>query len=485
MSDVNANDLRIINSIEDVLPTYEGAGDDAMAGIEVELAYFDPATPDLDTMTVPQNKVVKNATNTECCGDFARNEPTSEMLEIGSDPGRPEHMKEVIEDTNDKIACLTQKAADIGLKRSYFQDLPNKTAQQLLTNVVPVERYQAFFEPPRDDMQDVAAYFSVCKSNQVSVSYHQQQHMLDNLRRLYALTPVIFMLTDNGSGFDQAATFTGHAGMQHRAALGSRGGCPDYLFTSKTGEEYIQNHINAVMNNPLFVYYDQNGKLIRLPTGTWESFNSLKEKGLNTATNYFFSESILWPDVKIAALRNDKDEVVNHRYEARMIGVGIHQHVSALLIVAGLAFSETFAEKTDHLLAQFGFDWKNPESTKKILQQSYKSARLHDGKFLDTPYGNGQMLDFTLKFADLIEDTYAGSELEDETLPITTIARTGFTDAKINRQLFTSLDQAIAFQREYDPAIFNDTNNCAYILFEKHLKNEGFAGNKIQTPCSQ
>ena len=479
MSEVNANDLRKINDIDDVLHTYNGAGKDAMTGIEVELAYFDPSTPDLTPMTVPQNKVVKNATNTECSGDFARNEPTSEMLEIGSAPGKPEDLKSIINDTNRKIACLTQKAQDIGLKRSYFQDLPNKTAKQLLENVVPVERYQAFFEPPRSDMEAIAAYFSVCKSNQVSVSYHDHAHLLENIRRLYALAPVIFMLTDNGSGFDEGQAYSGHAGMKHRAALQDRGGCPNHVFTAQTGEEYIHAHIQSVMNNPLFVYYDNDGKLIRLPSGTWESFESLRAKGLNTATNYYFSESILWPDVKIAALKNKADEVINHRYEARMIGVGIHQHVSALLIIAGLAFNPLFAEKTDHLLAQSGFNWDDPHTTKSNIQNAYTNAKNHNGQFLDVAYGNIQMIDFTQKFADLIENAYLGSDLENETLPITSIARTGCTDAKINRLLFNTLDKTIEHQRHYDPIIFSDTNQCAHMLFEKPLREQ----TSTQLPC--
>ena len=102
MSEVNANDMRIIDGIDDVLHTYKGAGKDSMTGIEVELAYFDASTPDLTPMTIPQNKVVKNATNTEFSGDFTRNEPTSEMLEIGSAPGKPEDLKSIITDTNCK-----------------------------------------------------------------------------------------------------------------------------------------------------------------------------------------------------------------------------------------------------------------------------------------------------------------------------------------------------------------------------------------------
>jgi len=110
MSDVNANDTRRINDIDDVIHTYKGAGEDSMTGIEVELAYFDPDTPDLSPMNIEQNAMAKERTNTECCGDFARNEPTSEMLEIGSDPGRPEHIKEIIEEQNRRPAFTKRRA---------------------------------------------------------------------------------------------------------------------------------------------------------------------------------------------------------------------------------------------------------------------------------------------------------------------------------------------------------------------------------------
>ncbi|MGB0719743.1 MAG: hypothetical protein ACPGRX_04670 [Bdellovibrionales bacterium] len=470
MSEVNANDHRLIDSLDDVIETYQGAGDNAMTGIEIELAFFDPATPDLTPMSIPQNKVVKNATNASCGGDFARNEPTSDMLEIGSAPDSPDNLKQIIINTNKRMACLTKKAADIGLKRSYFQDLPNQTAAQLLQNVVDVERYQAFFAPPRADMTDIAAYFSVCKSNQVSVSYKNTGHILDNIRRLYYLAPFLFMITDNGSGFDEGKPFTGHAGMRHRAALKSRGGVPDYLFTAQNGESYIRAHIDAVMNNPLFVYYDENGKLVRLPSGQWESFNSLRDKGLNTATNYYFAESILWPDVKIAALKDANDAVIGHRFEARMIGVGVHQHASALLIVAGLAFNPLFAEQTDFLLRAYGFDPQSPHQTHEYLQTAYADARNHGGAFLDIPYGNGSMKDFANAFADLLEQAYLTSDLEDDLTPVLTICRSGCTDAKVNRKMFQSLDKALEFQRDFDPDIFNISQSCARMLFEKEIE---------------
>ena len=479
MSEVNASDTRPIDSVADVIDTYAGVGKNSKTGVEVELAFFDPNSNDLATMTQCQNKVVKNAANAEKEEEFVRNEPTSEMLEVGSIAGDREDLRAVMRDTQNKIEILTQKAADIGLKRSYFQHLPEKPAAYLLNNLMDIDRYQAFFGPPRGDMLGIAAYFSVCKSNQVSISYQNPDHMLANVRRLYALAPFLFMITDNGAPFNEGEPFKGHAGMHHRASLKGRGGIPPYVFSAKTGEEYITSHIHHVMNNPLFVHYDENGALQKLPSGEWTNFRQLAERGLNTATNYYFSESILWPDVKIAALKDAKGEVVNHRYEARMFGVGLHQHQTALLITAALGFDEAFADAVDSLLIQSDFPLDAPELLKKPLEAAYKAARTHNGKFLDIAYGNTSMHEFAKKFAELLERSSLMMGFEDELLPLLTICQTGCTDSKVNALLFSTLDKVLEFQKSYDSTLFENPNQCARMAFEQEIRSNSKSSSCI------
>lgn len=478
MSDVT-KDLRLVSSIDDVLPTYAGAGDDMRIGAEVELSFFDPAAPDLAPMTVPQNKIVKNAAAARVPGDWLRNEPTADTIEMISFAAPPGDLKAVFADIRRKLSALTAKAGKIGLKRSYFQHLPDRTAGDLFKNLMDLERYRAFFDPPRADMTDIAAYFAVAKSDQVSVSYRDPAHMLANVRRLNFLAPLLFMITDNTAGFDQGKKVTGHAGMLHRASLGARGGVPDYLFTAKTGEDYIRAHIDAVINNPLYVFYDENGVLQKIPSGEWSSFEKLKTRGLNTAANYWLAETVLWPDVKIAAIKDDAGNVVNHRYEARMFGVGIHQHQSALLIVAALAANRAFADQVDWLLTRYGFGTHDMAAAKALLIDSYSAARHHNGKFLDIPYGTGMMRDFAHEFAALLETAYIAQDYDDELAPILTILRSGCTDAKVNRILFPTLQDTLDHQRAYDPAIFTDPNACAKMLFERELKQRN-----VKT-CSQ
>ncbi len=481
MSDVNASDLRLIESRDDIIDTYAPAGKNAKSGIEVELAFFapenktgnktgnNPENNPLNLMSVCQNKVLKNASLDKLPGDWVRNEPTSETLEVNSIAVLAGEEHKVLADINKKLAIVMEQAKGIGLKRSYFQSFPDKTAKELLSSLMPVPRYQAFFGPPRKDMEGIAAYFSICKSNQISVSYPTYAHLLENIRRLYFMAPFMFLLTDNTSGFAEGKPFTGNMAMHYRAALEKRGLVPDYVFTAKSGEEYIEAHINNVMNNPLFVYYNEKGEIIRIPSGEWSSFNNLRERGLNTTTNYYFAETILWPDVKIAALKDSNDEVNGHRYEARMLGVGAWQHQCTYLITTALAFNKDFAAATDALLTRFGFDTRNPENARAPLTNAYNDARTHNGEFFNIPYGNGTMQDFASDFATLLEAAFEGTRHESEITPAIEICRSGCTDGKVNRMLFPTLADINHHQRTYNQDALLDTTTTAYSLYKDRL----------------
>ncbi|PCI55428.1 MAG: hypothetical protein COB36_07335 [Alphaproteobacteria bacterium] len=477
MSEVNATDLTEINSADDMFALYAGSGDNAKAGIEVELAFVNPQKSDLPVMSFSQNDALKKAAEKALPReDWIHNEPTSELLEVVSSAVPFSQTKDVLKDINNKIKILSDIALGQGLKRSYFQELPDRTADDLLSRIMDVERYKIMYAPYRADMKKCVQYFAVCKSNQVSVSAYNMDHMLENVRRLYLLSPFLFLLTDNSVGFSEGEPFAGHAGMalRHNGLLEGRGGVLPYAFTAESGEEFIASHIDHVMNNPLFMYYDRQGNLARVPSGDWSvTLNSLKERGLNIASNYYLSQSLLWPDVKIATLKNADDEVNGHRFEARMFGVGVHQHQSAFILTAGLAFNQSFAQGVDALLAQYGFTDDDLASSYALLLKSYKAAREHNGQFFDIEYGTGTMAEFAKDFANLVEVLANEEGLTDEVAPILTICRTGCTDAKVNRLLCPTLADVIEFQRTHDAGIFDNSNRCARMIFEEELAQAG------------
>lgn len=477
MAEVNANDLNEINSIDDVFDLYQGSGNDAKAGIEVEIAFINPDDDDLAVMSLCQNRVLKNSAMAALPDvDWVHNEPTSELLEVASIAERFSNAKAVLDDTNQKIKILTDKAEGLGLKRSYFQELPERTADDLLSRIVDIDRYKVMYAPYREDMTKCVQYFAVCKSNQVSISPYNADHMLENIRRLYILSPFLFLLTDNSAGFCEGKPFTGHAGMylRHNGLLEGRGGIIPYVFSAKSGEEFIVKHVDQVMNNPLFMHYGLDGELIGIPSGDWNvTFNSLKEKGLNIASNYYLAQSVLWPDVKVAPLKADDGSIFGHRYEARMFGVGVHQHQTAYVITTALAFHERFAASVDELLEQYGFANADLAQTYELVQASYKAAREHNGKFFDIAYGTGSMSDFARDFADVLEDVLDEIGMEDQARALLHICRTGCTDAKVNRSLFPTLEKTLEHQRTYDSSIFHDPNKSAHEIYEKEIKSSG------------
>lgn len=474
MSQVNAFDFEKIDTADDVLHLYQGAGAEAKIGAEIELAFFDPQTRDLVPMSITQNKALKAAA-LNAVRSGINNEPSSETLEIATIAEKPKGLRAVMDDMNSKMMVISAKASGLGLKRSYFQDLPDKTADQLLSNIVNIDRYQAFFVPPRDDMRGFAEYFTVCKSNQVSVSYRNPNHLLANIRRLYYLAPFLFMIHDNSAGFNQGKRVSGHAAMTHRASLGHRGGYFPYLFTARSGEEYLAAHIHHVMNNPLFVFYNEEGRLQKVPNGEWVTFSELRAEGLNTASNFWLSQSVIWPDVKIATLKDEEQKVTGHRYEARMFGVGMHQHQSAMLIVSALAFNENFAARVDTLLSNYGFNPEEGHALEDLVSRSYKNAMHHNGHFLDIGFGNGSMQEFAREFGDLLENGYLATEFEDDLVPILAICRTGCTDTKVNTALFDTLDKVKDFQRSFNPSLFNNPRSCAYMVFDKEINSEDYS----------
>ena len=142
-----------------------------------------------------------------------------------------------------------------------------------------------------------------------------------------------------------------------------------------------------------------------------------------------------------------------------MFGVGNHQPQTAYLITAALAYDLEFAIGVDELLKAYGMDQKqNLTHTYNSVKEAYVAAENHNGAFFDIPYGTGRMNEFAKSFANLLEEIAERHDMIDELMPAITICRSGCTDSKVNRFLLGTYENVLAFQKNYDPHIFDDPN---------------------------
>lgn len=474
MSDTNKNNGKRLDAdaIEARVSLYRGVGTgNGRLGSEIELAFFNPVSPDLAFMTREQNKAVRDAA--ENIYRLATSvEATSETLEVATDAFTFTNVGRVIEDASCRIRKLTAAAGHCGLKRSWTEYLPQSSFSDLKKQVMDRPRSTAFIEAfHRHGAAGIANYFTASKATQVSVSHEDPEHLLRNVRRLYFLAPYLFLLTENSCRFTEndpkAVPF--HPGMHYRAQLGQRGFIADYIFSAQTGEELIRAHLNEVVSTPMFTWIGQDGEFVQAAPGGLKSFRDLAGEGLNTQANFELAESMLWHDVKIAGLRDADNNVQGYRYEARMFGVGAHQHATAPLIVGALAFDDDFASKTDALLLEHGFDVARPWRSRDILLSAYKNALTRGGDFMNIDYGLRPMIDFSRRFGALLSDCYAGRGLDVHLRPLLHIAETGRTDGRVNAETFYALKDVKNFQRHYRSFVLDQPAVCADMLIRGEM----------------
>lgn len=456
---------RKISSIDDVWHLYQGVGQgQGKMGTEIELAFFDAQS--LAFMTKTQKKELIKAAAAK--GADLNEEPFCDGLEVCSIADSFENIQNILDDTHRKIVLTVDLAAEAGLKRSFFEQSPQVKTNDLLNNIIDNPRYQAFFVPVRADIDAIARYFVSSKSVQASVSYETPDHLLENIRALNYLAPFLFMLTANNAPYlnNDPEKINYLAGMNYRHALGHLGGVPDYIFSAKDGEDLLRQHIETVLSTRVFSIFDHDGKQVKTPENQWKSLRDLESEGLNTEQNYFQVQSMLWRDIAIKPFKDAQGQLSQHRYEARMFGVGMHQHVTASIITGGLAFNSEYHRAVTDLLGKFGFLASQPETTKERLSDAYKNARIHNNKFFDVAYGTGTMRSFAKEFGQITQSLLTDRYLQDSMAPMLYICETGNSDAKAHHDYLCNLEMVKDQQRAHDNQDINNPALTAGLYYE-------------------
>ncbi|MCB1532239.1 MAG: hypothetical protein KDJ35_05150 [Alphaproteobacteria bacterium] len=442
-----------VASKEDVIGLYAGtetnetfADTASRIGMEVELNLYNTDT--LEPLTEEQSKCLicegqRNALS-------INNEPSASTLEVISEPHLPGNFGDLIEQINGRFDELWQIGSDHHTLPSPFAYLPHITPEE--HHQTHNDRYIAFWGPPREDV--VEAYHSfVDPSIQVSVSYRDYEHLLRIIRLSIALEPFLILTTEADAGFYEREQVGGSPRTRVLKRRGRNGGVPDFYYSAKTGEELIDRHIDFTLNNKhMFVCFNHDGQLAKLPGLEWASFLELEEKGYGPQNllNYRQAQSMSWRrTVNISEIRDGEGTLFGHRAEiSSLFCTGLqHQRATSAVISCLAAYCKHFYNNINELSKDFGIDLDNLEGTKDLLNQNFENAYAHEGRYFDLPFGTRTIKEFATGFAEISQECLKRWNLDQHSGPLMHILSEGRPDWLVNRELFQTLDQQKAYMR--------------------------------------
>lgn len=442
-----------VHGKDDVIALYEGTltnknfdDTDSKLGMEVELNLYKTDTLAPLTEEESAHFVCEGSRNALSINK----EPSATTLEILTDPYKRGEFDHLIDQINTRFDDLWALGLNNQIAPSPFAYLPHVTPEH--HHQTHNDRYIAFWIPPRPDLVD--AYHSFLDpSIQVSISYRDYDHLLRIIRLSVLLEPFLILTTEADAGFYEGKQVDGSPRTRILKRRGRNGGVPEFYLKAKSGEELIDMHIDFTMNNKhVFVCFDHDGKLGKLPNDIWASFSELESGGFGPQNllNYRQAQSESWRrTVNISEIRDTEGTLFGHRAEiSSLFCTGLqHQRVSGTLLSYLISYCDDFYKNINALAKDFGIDMNNLYDCKTLLDKNFEHAHMHHGRYFDLPFGTKTMGEFAKGFADVIQSCLKGSYLEKHSDPLMHILTEGRPDWLVNRETFQTLDQQMAYMR--------------------------------------
>ncbi len=433
MTEVRKDDTTLIHSPADILDLYQGNGltpPRQTIGMETEISlYARDAKGQLRGATAAECATLVELLKAE--GYPAQLEMAS-ALEYASPAFRVIELARLNTTVQDGWERFTRAVAAAGLSVGTAQ-LPFATLDSARENLVDRERARGLVEGmARFKHPSFLKVTLLCTSTQVSVSYADSADLYNVLATGYALSPVIFALFANHPAFIEGGR---DARKEHpRAAwygdFGAVGGIPDSFLQAKDGDNFIRRHAEQVFNNDMLFYYDATGEVV------WPEhplpFRDLAALGLNTRSNFDLAESFLYHDLKVCNIRDEDGIATGKRVEFRGFDSGELGALTAPGFICLLLRDPEAAAQLQGLLQTYGMT-PDCDDFAANLVASRQAVAHHGGKFLDVPYGRGNLKDFCAELAEILYRAAAltPGALTSSMHQLISIARHGITQAQI------------------------------------------------------
>lgn len=443
-----------VKSKQDVIDLYKGTKSNpnftdttSKIGMEMEVNLYDTDTLAPLTERQSEHLVTEGQRNALCINK----EPSATTLEVITEPFAKDHFEDLITQMNKRFGELW----NIGLKNkilpSPFGYLPHIKPEE--HHQTQNDRYNAFWGKPRSAAIEDAYNSFVDPSIQVSVSYRNYDHLLNIIRLSIVLEPFLILTTEADAGFYEGQPTNGSPRTRVLSRRGKNGGVPEFYYRAKSGEELIDMHIDYTLNNKhVFVCFDHEGNLDKLPGGVWASFNELEKRnfGPQNLLNYRQAQSESWRrTTNISEIRDNDGTLFSHRAEiSSLFCTGLqHQRTSGAILSCLLAYCGGFYNDINALSKDFGIDMDNLYDTKTRLDKNFQNAHMHKGQYFELPFGTKTVKDFAAGFSEIIQKCLKGWKLDHHAGPLMHILEEGRPDWLVNRETFKNLEEQKSYMR--------------------------------------
>ncbi|MBU6475559.1 MAG: hypothetical protein KGL10_03645 [Alphaproteobacteria bacterium] len=441
MTDVKKGRSRLINSETEARALFKTApaGVNGKIGLEVEMPLYRPGRTKPATPTAAEILLIRDDLKAR---GYDPQMEASGVIEYASDPVALGDVAALVATAHKSIAAFEDAIAARGVVRAPFCIVPTTTLREAFNNHGARERLDASLQALKAHNPAALNTPLLTTSVQTNFSPKSDAELFRMTCRGYALTPLLIAAMGSSSGYAENRRES-RAGVHLRslyyAAFGSASGIPRSFLTSTDAESFIRGHVAEVFDTPMFFAYAADGTLVRAPKGETLTFRKLTGKGLNTQSNYELAETFRYTDIKIANIRNGDGEALGKRVEVRAADSGPHQPFSTLLLTAALIPDGPTADRFDALLRDYGFSG-TPAQDAALLLAARKAAVEHGGRFMDVPFGTGNLRDFAADVAGLVSAHYAHDKtVAPDVAKLAGILLTGESDARRHAAAYKSL----------------------------------------------
>ena len=373
------------------------------------------------------------------CPLIVSQEATSFVIEEHTSAHSIKHPTSIIKEHYLNAHRITSAAKAIGMRQSVISNSPFMSVFNCIAspNSEQSERTRAFIRNYNSYFgNDIAIKYGVLTSPiHLSISYKDFDHLFNIARRVFYLTPLMYMISENTGGYMENKNHRlAHIfGMTVNRAQGNRGGIPEYFFRSQSGEEYVRNHINFVRNQKMFMHFDKDGDII-IPHSAidMKPFREIADTGLGTRANYDLAESMNWHDGKLCNIRTHDGTVIGKRFEIRMWDNGPSQFNSLVTFVCAFILDTVSGQNTDELLVDFGLP-PDPADAKAPLLYAMEEACNHGLRFMDVPYGKYSLRQLGRELYKILQSFLLSrtDNLDEYSLPLAAALELGQTETQV------------------------------------------------------